>query len=168
METLNAADWVMIVVVAISTLVSLLRGFVREAISVASWVLALVIALVFSDRFALLLGGQISDPLAAFLAAFAILFIATLLMGALTTYLLKALLSAAGLTGLDRALGTIFGFARGVLILLAMAVFLRPALELDQTQWWRSSALLPELLMLEGWFRWLAELIREAMSALWR
>ena len=61
MEALNAADWVMIIVVAISTLISLLRGFVREAISVASWVLALVISLVFSDRFAILLSGQISD-----------------------------------------------------------------------------------------------------------
>ena len=168
MEALNAADWVMIIVVAISTLISLLRGFVREAISVTSWVLALVISLVFSDRFAILLSGQISDPMAAFLVAFAILFIATLLMGVLTTYLLKALLSAVGLTGLDRTLGTIFGFARGVLILLAMAVFLRPALGLDQYQWWRTSALLPDLLMLEGWFRWLAELIREAMSALWQ
>ena len=52
---LNGVDWVIISVLAVSTLLSLWRGFTREALSLAGWVAALVIALYFflvlvSDR----------------------------------------------------------------------------------------------------------------------
>ena len=62
MDALIAADWVIITVVGLSMLISLLRGFVREAFSLAGWVLGFVIAMVFADRLAYLLTGS---PLAA-------------------------------------------------------------------------------------------------------
>ena len=61
MDALNAADWVIITVVGLSMLISLLRGFIREALSLAGWVLGFVIAMVFSDRFAYLLTSFIND-----------------------------------------------------------------------------------------------------------
>ena len=61
MDALNAADWVIITVVGLSMLISLLRGFVREAFSLAGWVLGFVVAMVFADRLAYLLTGFIDD-----------------------------------------------------------------------------------------------------------
>ena len=153
MEALNAADWVIITVVGLSMLISLLRGFVREALSLAGWVLGFVVAMVFSDRFAYLLSGFISDATGRYIVAFALLFALTLLAVALAGKLLRSLVEFAGLGLLDRLLGMAFGFARGVFILLAVVVMLRALLDLDRFGWWQSSALLPHLLLLESWFR---------------
>jgi membrane protein required for colicin V production len=161
--TLNVTDWVIIVVIGVSTLISLWRGFVKEAFSLASWILALVLALVFSDRLAYLLSAWVANPWGRYVLAFAILFVGTMVVGALLAHLTRGALAAVGLGGLDRALGTVFGAARGVLLLLAAAVILRPGLGLDQYAWWRESQLLPHLLLLEGWFRGSAESIRDVL-----
>lgn len=47
MDALNAADWTIITVVGVSMILSLLRGFVREALSLLGWLLAFLIAMVF-------------------------------------------------------------------------------------------------------------------------
>ena len=74
MDALNAADWVIITVVGLSMLISLLRGFVREAFSLAGWVLGFVVAMVFADRLAYLLTGFIDDATGRDIVAFALLF----------------------------------------------------------------------------------------------
>jgi membrane protein required for colicin V production len=152
-DALNAADWVIITVVGLSMLISLLRGFIREALSLAGWVLGFVIAMVFSDRFAYLLTSFINDATGRYIVAFALLFVLTLVAVALAGKLLRSLVHFAGLGLLDRLLGMAFGFARGVFILLAAVVMLRALLDLDRFGWWQSSVLLPHLLLLESWFR---------------
>lgn len=152
MDALNAADWVIVTVVGSSMLISLLRGFVREAFSLAGWVLGFIVAMVFSDRLAYLLGGFVNDETGRYILAFALLFVLTLIAVALAGKLLLSLVQFAGLGMLDRVLGMAFGFARGVVILLAV-VMLRELLELDSFEWWQSSVLLPHLLLLESGFR---------------
>lgn len=153
MDALNSADWVIVTVVGISTLVSVLRGFVKEALSLVGWVLAFLVSMVFADRLAALLGGTIADDTGRYVVAFAILFIATLIAVALLSKLLQSLIELAGLSIVDRILGMAFGFARGVFVLLAAIAMLRAVLELERFDWWRQSALLPHLLLMEGWFR---------------
>jgi len=151
-DALNAADWVIVTVVGSSMLISLLRGFVREAFSLAGWVLGFIVAMVFSDRLAYLPGGFVNDETGRYILAFALLFVLTLIAVALAGKLLLSLVQFAGLGMLDRVLGMAFGFARGVVILLAV-VMLRELLELDSFEWWQSSVLLPHLLLLESGFR---------------
>ena len=163
MQALNAADWAIITVIGLSTLLSLLRGFVREAFSLLGWVAAFLVAMVFTDRFAYLLSNSIHDPTGRQIVAFAILFVATLIVVALVSKLVQSVVEFVGLGSLDRVLGMGFGLARGVFVLLAAIAVLRPAFQLERFDWWRGSQLLPHLLLMEGWFRgitgWLSALL---------
>lgn len=153
MDGLNTVDWIMVSVIGVSTLVSLLRGFVREAISLAGWVLAFVAAMLLSDRLGHLLSGWIGDETGRRVVAFVALFVMTLIAVGLCGRLLRRLVSFAGLGLFDRLLGMAFGFARGVFVLLAAIVMLRGLLHPEQFAWWQESVLLPHLLLLEDWFR---------------
>ena len=164
MAALNAADWTIITVVGISTLISLLRGFIKEALSLVGWVLAFVVSMVFSERLASLLGGSIEDATGRHIVAFAILFIGTLVVVGLLAKLLQSLMEFAGLSALDRVLGMAFGFARGILILLAFVVALRATLGLDRFGWWQESLLLPHLMLLESWFWAFTGLLRALLA----
>ncbi len=153
MDALNAADWTIITVVGISMVISLLRGFVREAMSLVGWVMAFIVAMVFADRFAFLLTGSIQDETGRYVVAFASLFVLTLIAAALLARLLQSLIAFVGLGFLDRLLGMGFGFARGVFVLLAATVMLRPVVQPERFGWWQQSVLMPHLLLMEGWFR---------------
>ena len=109
-------DWAIIAILTVSTLMSLRRGFLKEALSLGSWIAAFVIARQFHGPMDQLLETQIIDPLMRSIAAFAALFVCTLLVGAVLGFLLGALIDATGLSSTDRVLGMVFGFARGALV----------------------------------------------------
>ena len=109
--------------------------------------------MIFGDRFAFLLTGSIQDETGRYVVAFAALFVLTLITVALLARLLQSLIAFAGLGLLDRLLGMGFGFARGVFLLLAAIVMLRPLAQPETFAWWQDSVLLPHLLLMEGWFR---------------
>ncbi len=153
LDALNAADWTIITVTAISMVLSVLRGFIREAMSLVGWALAFFVAMIFGERFAYLLSGSIQDGTGRYVVAFAALFVLTLIAVSLLARLLQSLIAFAGLSVLDRLLGIAFGFARGVFLLLAVIVMLRPLLQPERFGWWQQSVLLPHLLLMEGWFR---------------
>jgi membrane protein required for colicin V production len=112
-----------------------------------------VVAMLFGDRLAYLLTGSIDDATGRYVVAFAALFVITLITVGLVARLLQSLIAFAGLGFLDRLLGMGFGFARGVFVLLAAVVMLRPLLQPERFLWWQQSVLLPHLLLMEGWFR---------------
>ena len=128
----NWADWVIVAVVSLSALMSLTRGFVKEALSLLVWVAAFVVAFYFSDRVSVLLVEEVASPTLRYLAAFAMLFVAVLLLGAVCNFLIVQLVHATGLSGTDRLLGMMFGVCRGVLIALAVLVFAPKLVPLNQ------------------------------------
>ena len=109
-------DWVIIAILTVSTLMSLRRGFLKEALSLGTWIAAFVIARQFHGPMDQLLETQIIDPLMRSIAAFTVLFVCTLMLGAVLGFLLGALIDATGLSSTDRVLGMVFGFARGALV----------------------------------------------------
>jgi membrane protein required for colicin V production len=165
-DALNAADWTIISVVGVSMTLSVLRGFVREALSLLGWVLAFVVAMLFSERFAWVLAGSIQDDTSRHVVAFAILFVVTLVAVALLARLLQSFIQFVGLGFLDRILGMAFGFARGVFVLLAVIAVSRPLLAPERYDWWQESLLLPHLLLMEGWFRDLAAVVRGLLAGI--
>ena len=148
---LNWLDWVIIVVLAVSTLLSVWRGFAREAISLAAWVAAFVVANLFVDQMATLLATWISNITGRYVAAYAILFVGTLMLGSLLGMLARQLVKVTGLSVLDRLLGTVFGFARGVILILVCAFVLRQLVPPGDLQWLHQSQLMPQLDMLAQW-----------------
>lgn len=150
---MNWADWIILAVIGISCVISLKRGFVREALSLVAWVAAFVVAIAFHDRLATLLVDQVSTASLRSLLAFAILFILTLVIGALVNLLISALVQATGLGGTDRVLGMVFGLARGILIILALVVMLPMLLPVREDVWWQESKIIPHLALLENWAR---------------
>lgn len=143
-------DWSIIALIAVSGLISLTRGFVREILSLLVWAGASAVAWLYGGALAGHLAAYIELPSARVIAACAILFVLTLMIGALVTHLLGTLVQATGLTGTDRLLGMVFGLARGALLVVVVVGLLSLA-PVQQDPWWRQSVLLPEFLMIADW-----------------
>ncbi|MEZ5502569.1 MAG: CvpA family protein [Halioglobus sp.] len=147
----TAVDWVITVIVGLSILLSLWRGFVREAVSLAGWVAAFVIANLFVGEMASVLAQWINNVTGRYVAAYAVLFAATLMTASIIGKLGTQVVRATGLTVLDRLLGTAFGFARGVIIVLAMVYVLRQLAPPQNLRWLDQSQLMPHVDMLGQW-----------------
>jgi len=117
---LNWADWTIVAIVAVSCLFSLLRGFVKEALSLVTWLAATFVAIAFHERLAVIFAKWIHTPSVRTVLAFAALFVLTLMIGAIINWLIHQFIVGAGLGGLDRLLGMAFGAVRGLLLVLAL------------------------------------------------
>ncbi len=162
---MNWVDWGIIAVLAISSLISLKRGFVKEALSLVVWVVAIVVATSFRAQAAALLVDHIQTPSLREMAAFALLFIATLIVGACVNFLISQLVKITGLSGTDRLLGMLFGLARGLVIVMVGLILLPGLLPVDQDPWWQSSQLIPHFLKFEGWSRQLGSQFWEFINS---
>lgn len=148
---MNWADWTIVAIVGVSALLSLWRGFIKEAMSLAIWVAAFIVSMMFGESLAFMLTDTISTPSLRRVVAMALLFVGTLLVGGLLNFLIGQLVRISGLSGTDRLLGMVFGIARGVIVVVAILMFLPPMLHVDQDPWWQSSTLIPHFQVLEGW-----------------
>ena len=115
-------DYAVLGVLALSVAWGLWRGLVREVISLAGWVIAFLAANLFAEPLADALPRSIPQPELRIIVAFLAIFLVTLTLATLAAMALSRALKAAGLGGLDRTLGGLFGIARAALIVLAFAL----------------------------------------------
>jgi len=145
-------DIIIIGIVVLSALISLVRGFVKESISLASWVLAGFISLRYFEPLAQLLEPYISSPTIRAGSGFAILFVSTLIVGAIINYMASQMVSKTGLSGTDKSLGVVFGAARGVLI-VTMVVLLAGLTPMPAEPWWQESSMVEYFVKLADWIK---------------
>ena len=138
---MTAVDIVVIFVIFLSALFSLLRGFVKEAISLATWIIAIWLAATFAPQLADALPSNIESEAARQAIGFGVLFVLTLMVGALVNMLVSQVVKKTGLSGADRIFGVAFGILRGGLIIVVFVV-IGGMTALPEMDWWQSSTLL--------------------------
>lgn len=123
----NWLDWVLAIIVFLSVITAMRKGFVAELVSLASVIAALLVAALNYKRLAPLLGGITNTREVALGASFIILFVGVLAVGALVSFIGRKLIRTVELQWFDRFLGAAFGLVRGILIdcvmLLIMMTF---------------------------------------------
>ena len=139
---MNWADYILIALLVFSSVAGLMRGLLREMISLFTWVAAVWIAWTFSTSLEPYLGGALSDTAVRPWAARTIIFVGVLLVGTAVGALVGHFLRLSLFSGVDRLLGLVFGLLRGVVALGVLAM-LAHAVRLHEEPWYRQSLLVP-------------------------
>ncbi len=120
---MTSFDYIILLIIGISILVSMMRGAVREVLAIVGWVVAIIAAKTYAIELVPLLPHDIPTDSLKILAAHVIVFFGVLVIASLLTIALSTLIKKIGLNWFNRFLGGFFGFARG-LIIVCVLVFL--------------------------------------------
>lgn len=131
-------DIAVLVVIALSALLGWWRGFMYELFSLLGWIAAYIVARTFSDQALPYVPEALGAESVRSAAAFAALFVATLIVCGILAWLLSKLAKFAGLGGIDGKFGAMFGMVRGVLVVLAL-VWLGGLTHLPEQGWWKDA-----------------------------
>ncbi|RJS95032.1 CvpA family protein [Salinisphaera sp. Q1T1-3] len=145
-------DVIIAVVVVLSAIIGFFRGFLREAFGLATWIAAFFLAFRYAPTVGPWLAQWIDVDSARIVVAFACVFVAVLIAGAILNYLLGRLISETGFAGTDRALGIVFGVVRGVAVLILL-VLLAGVTSVPRDDWWQQSMFVGQLESGAVWVR---------------
>lgn len=143
---MTVADISILIVIVISMLLGLWRGLVKEAFSLAAWVAAVFVAGFFSAPLADLMVNMLDNATVRRVLASTILFVLVMFAGTLLGNFMSKLSTAIGLRGVDRALGSLFGILRGLIIVL-LVLFLTTPFEFSRT-WYQDSVIVPYMMVI--------------------
>jgi membrane protein required for colicin V production len=115
-------DYAVLAITGFSVVLGVMRGLVREVISLASWVVAVLAASAFGGTVAAMLANQIADDGWRALAAFVMVFFVVLILINVLAMFVSRLIKSAGLGVEDRVLGSLFGLTRGLLVVLVFVL----------------------------------------------
>lgn len=151
-------DIIIIGLIAFSILVSLWRGFVSEALSLAGWVIAFWVASSFYPYLSSYLTQvnsiylQNSEYLRNGVAAGGLFIVVLIICGVINALLSKIIDTTGILSTTDRILGGAFGALRGILIVAAALFFLDTFTSVSQSELWKESQLIPHFDFIVKWF----------------
>lgn len=148
---MNWVDYAIIALIALSAIISIARGFVREALSLLSWITAFFI----SSHFYYYITDYLTyfqDRVIRNAVAIVVVFIVTLVVCTIVSYAIGLVVEKTGLSGTDRLLGVCFGVIRGIFIVAAILFFINTFTPLSREPAWQQSQLIPHFSYIIRWF----------------
>lgn len=144
-------DYSILAFIGISVLLGIWRGFVREAMSLVTWVTALALAILYFEPVSNLF-TMISMVGLKMLLAFILIVLSVLIIGGVLSHLIGKLIKFTGFGATDRIVGTVFGLARGA-ILVALAILVASPTPLSKDPLWAESKLIPRFEPMSLWMK---------------
>jgi membrane protein required for colicin V production len=139
---MNWIDYLLLALVAFSCIAGLMRGLLREVIALVTWIVAVWLAWSYGGLIESHLGGALADNILRPWVARALVFLVVVLAGTALGLVVTHMVRLSLFGGVDRALGALFGFLRG-LVMCGLLVMVCHAVRLDQEPTWHQSLLLP-------------------------
>ncbi len=131
-------DYIVLIIIGLSVILSVMRGMIREVLAIVGLVAAFYVGITYTNQLLPMMPVDIPNDALRVLAAFLVLFLATLLLATLLGIALSAIFKKAGLGWLNRFLGALFGVARGLLI-VCVIVFLAGLTDIPKDPRWRNA-----------------------------
>ncbi len=156
-------DILLLVVMLISGLLAMIRGFMREILSIGAWIVAAVAALALYSRLTPFVKSYVSlgDTATNAIAA-ALIFLVTLILVAIVTVRISDMVLDSRVGALDRTLGFLFGLGRGLLVVVVAFVFFAWLVpERSQPNWVKGAK---SKVVLESTGQWLESLLPENLD----
>ena len=151
---MSTFDIVLLIIILVSAVIGLFRGLFKEVFSLLILIAAFLVATYFAPSMSGVLASQLDTGSLSHSLAFGMLFLGTLLVGGILSFLIGKVLSSSGMSGLDRVFGFAFGSLRGALLCLALLIAAKSFIQ--GTEMWKSSEIAPRLLAYEDvaleWF----------------
>ena len=145
-------DFGIILIIAVLLVLGLLWGFVKIAIALGTWVAASTISFSFAPNLAASMLQSIESPAMRLAIAMGVLFVLTIMLGALISFLVRQVINKTGLTALDRVLGMVIGASLGFIIVIAL-VFVAGLTPVPDYEWWKASLLIDRFETLAVWLQ---------------
>ena len=154
-------DIFLLAVMLISGILAMIRGFMREVLSIAAWGGAAIVALYGYPKLLPAAKQYLNNDIVAGAVTAAALFIGTLIIISIITVRIADMILDSRIGALDRTLGFLFGLARGLLIVVVAFVFFDWLAPLKQPSWVSDAK---SRVVLKGTGQWLQSLLPEDLD----
>ncbi|MDH5377956.1 MAG: CvpA family protein [Gammaproteobacteria bacterium] len=145
-------DYTILAVLLISAAISLVRGFLREMLSLISWVATVWLAIHFSPDLMQFIRPYIESEMISKIISFVALFVVLLIGFSLVSAFFNEMMKESGIGGTDKFLGIFFGLARGAAVMVAI-VYFAESTSFPQEDWWRESMLIEHFQGMASWMK---------------
>ena len=108
----------------LSGLIAFFRGFIQEILSLLLWIIAFAAAMLLNAYLDPYFIDYIDNPEVRRILTIITVFVGIIFLGGLLIKLLRGLVHWSGMGGLDRLLGVLFGFIRGMLLIVVIYLVL--------------------------------------------
>jgi membrane protein required for colicin V production len=137
----NAFDYIIAAVLLLFVIVGLVRGFLRELITLISWFVGFYAALKFAPGLSNgFLHSIIANDKQRYIVATILIFLVVIIVGAIINKLIHLVISTDGLGFLDKFLGLIFGIFRGILVVAIILIAIQITGH-EKSTWYKDSQL---------------------------
>src|SRR5437763_8174718 len=150
-------DMILIAVMLVSALLAMIRGFMREVLSIAAWLIAALVTLYSFSKLLTVAKTYFNNDIVAYAIVIGGTFLGTLLVVSVITVRFSDMVLDSRVGALDRTMGFLFGLARGlVIVVVAFLFFAWLVPDRSQPEWIRTAK---SRVVLQGTGDWLMSML---------